>query len=131
MTARPTISILQIFWAGAGFVALVTACLVLYLYDPTTAGFYPVCQIHQLTGLECPGCGSLRALHQLTHGNIVAAWHFNPLLITVLPIGVWLGLREIVRWAFGWVWPGIFNRPIVGWSLVAAVIVFGIARNIP
>jgi hypothetical protein len=104
---------------------------VLYLYDPTTAGFYPVCQVHQLTGLECPGCGSLRALHQLTHGHFAAAWNFNPLLVTVLPMGIWLGMREAARWIFGWTWPGIFNRPIVGWSLLAATIVFGIARNIP
>jgi hypothetical protein len=131
MNATPAISISRILWVGAGLVALATAGMVLYLYDPTTAGFYPVCTVHRLTGLECPGCGSLRALHQLAHGNIVAAWHFNSLLIAVLPMGVWLGLRETVRWVFGWSWPGIFNRPIVGWTMVVATIVFGIVRNIP
>jgi hypothetical protein len=111
--------------------AMAAAGVVLYLYNPETAGFYPVCAVHQLTGLQCPGCGSLRALHQLTHGNIAAAWHFNPLLIVLLPMGIWLGLREAVRWVFGWRWPGIIARPIVGWSIVVAMIVFGIVRNIP
>ncbi len=108
---------------------MIAAAVVLYVFDPETAGFYPVCSLHQLTGLQCPGCGSLRALHQLTHGNIAAAWRFNPLLVAVLPMGLWLGLRETVRCALGWRWPGIITRPIVGWSLVVVAVVFGIARN--
>jgi hypothetical protein len=107
------------------------AAVVFYLFDPETAGFYPVCAIYRMTGLQCPGCGSLRALHQLTHGNIAAAWRFNPLLVALLPAAAWLGLREAVRWTFGWRWPGIINRPLFGWAVVAVAIIFGIVRNLP
>ncbi len=109
---------------------MIAAGAVLYFFDPETAGFYPVCAVHQLTGLQCPGCGSLRALHQLTHGNIAQAWRLNPLLVALLPMGMWLGLREGVRWTLGWRWPGIITRPIIGWGLVVVTVVFGIVRNL-
>jgi hypothetical protein len=130
MNGRPASSTLWNFCVAAGLVAMAVAGVVLYVFDPETAGFYPVCALHQVTGLQCPGCGSLRALHQLTHGNIAGAWHFNPLLVTCMPLGLWLALREAVRWAFGWRWPGIILRPAVGWSLVVVTVVFGIARNL-
>jgi hypothetical protein len=130
MNGQPTLSRWQIFCLTAGLPAMAGAVVVLYLFDPETAGFYPVCALHQLTGWQCPGCGSLRALHQLTHGNLAGAWRFNPLLVAVLPMGMWLGLREAVRWTLGWRWPGIITRPVIGWSLVIVAVVFGIARNL-
>jgi uncharacterized protein DUF2752 len=130
MNGRPAVSASRVFWVSAGFVAMIAGGVVLYLYDPEAAGFYPVCAFHQMTGLECPGCGSLRALHQLTHGNIAGAWRFNPLLVALLPMGLWLGLREVADLTLGWRWPGVITRPIFGWSLVIVAVVFGIARNL-
>jgi hypothetical protein len=130
MNVQPAVSASRIFWAAAGVLAMIGAGVVLYLFNPETAGFYPVCAFHQLTGLDCPGCGSLRALHQLSHGNLAAAWRFNPLLVALLPMALWLGLREAVRLALGWRWPGVITRPIVGWSVLIVAIVFGIARNL-
>lgn len=113
--------------AMAGAAGLV----ILYLFDPATHGFYPVCPFHELTGLSCPGCGTLRALHQLTRGNFTAAWGFNPLMLSLLPAGLWLGIREVVRLTTGRKWPGIVTRPIFGWAVVGALVVFGVLRNVP
>ena len=66
-------------------VALLAAALVLFFFDPAQGGFYPRCQFHKLTGLNCPGCGSLRSLHHLTHGEFRAAFQSNPLLMMLLP----------------------------------------------
>jgi hypothetical protein len=130
MNGQPAPSVWRVLLVAAALVAMIVAGIVLYVFDPETAGFYPVCARHQLTGLQCPGCGSLRALHQLAHGNIAAAWRFNALLVASLPMGLWLGLRQAVRWTLGWRWPGIITRPIIGWSLVVVTVVFGIARNL-
>lgn len=112
--------------------AAVGACAVavLYLFDPSTHGFYPVCFLHQTTGLLCPGCGTTRALHQLTHGNIAAAWAFNPFAVALLPVMAWLAARECIFLTTGRRLPGIVTRPIFGWVLLTALIVFGILRNI-
>lgn len=64
---------------------LLGAGYFLWRYNPATATFFPPCPFLRFTGLLCPGCGSQRALHQLLHLNIGAAWHYNPLLVAALP----------------------------------------------
>ena len=51
---------------------------MLYTFDPRNTDSYPVCPFLGLTGYHCPGCGTLRALHQLLHGNVIGALGYNP-----------------------------------------------------
>ncbi len=44
------------------------------------------CPFHWLTGLYCPGCGTLRGLHQLFRGSLAGAWRCNPLMVLCLPL---------------------------------------------
>ena len=110
--------------------ALTVGVAVLFFFDPSTSGFFPVCLLHETTGLQCPGCGGLRAVHQLSHGHLAAAWRLNPLLVTLLPVALWLGLREAVRALTGREWPGLVTRPLFAWLLAGALILFGILRNV-
>ena len=52
-----------------GLAIFVGIALLAWL-DPTTSGVFPPCPIHAITGLHCPGCGSLRPTHQLLNGNL-------------------------------------------------------------
>ena len=113
--------------AGLGVMALAA---VLFFFDPNQYAFYPTCLFHKATGLLCPGCGSLRALHQLLHGHLGAAFRFNPLLILSLPVCGWF----LSVWAFK-KWKG---RPVSValpiqwlWLLAAAILVFTVWRNVP
>ena len=67
---------------GATMSLVALAAGVLFCFDPNRYPFYPLCFFHRATGLLCPGCGSLRALHQLLHGNLATAFHFNALLVS-------------------------------------------------
>jgi len=131
MRAPPVLSSRRVFGFAAALLAAAAAVAVLYLFDPATAGFYPVCMLHQLTGLQCPGCGGLRAAHELTHGHIAAAWRLNPLVVALAPVALWLGLREAARTFIGRQWPGLVTRPVFAWLLAGAVVLFGILRNVP
>jgi hypothetical protein len=104
---------------------------VLFFFDPARCAIYPVCPWHALTGWDCPGCGTLRAFHQLTHGNLAAAWRLNPMAVALAPVGCWLGLRELVWQVLGKRWPGLLTRPFFGWALAVIAVVFGIVRNLP
>jgi hypothetical protein len=104
---------------------------VLFLFDPAHYAFYPQCPLHQLTGWSCPGCGTLRAVHQLAHGNFAAAWRLNPVTVSLMPFGIWLGLRELVWQFYGVRWPGVVTRPAFGWAVAAILLLFGIVRNLP
>jgi hypothetical protein len=60
--------------------------VVLWVFDPSTAGFYPPCVFRKLTGWQCAGCGVTRALHAVLHGDFARAWALNPVAMVVLPV---------------------------------------------
>ena len=116
---------------AAALASATSAAVVLFVFDPARSSFYPVCPWHELFGWSCPGCGTLRALHQLTHGHLAAAWRFNPLAVALLPAAFWLVARELAWQLRGQKWPGLITRPFFAWALLALVLVFGIVRNLP
>ena len=116
-------------WLSA---ALVTASfgIVLFCFDPGRFHFYPVCFFHKTTGLLCPGCGCLRAMHELLHGHIGAAFRFNPLLIVSLPFLVWFGANYALQ-RTGNQREALSIRPIWIWVFLFAAMAFGVMRNLP
>ena len=82
----------------------------------------PICVFHAVTGWYCPGCGATRALCALSHGDLSGAWHYNALLIAVLP------LLLVAAWQ-----PQRVSqvRPVWIWTLVILIGLFTVARNIP
>jgi hypothetical protein len=88
--SSPVTKILVLSLLCMGIVGLLA---LYYLFDPAHSGFLP-CPFKHLTGYNCPGCGSQRAIHQLLHGDFIAAFSFNPMLILSLPIiGYGLGVK--------------------------------------
>jgi hypothetical protein len=105
--------------------------VMLRFYDPATSGVFPPCPVHYLTGWYCPGCGSLRALHQLLLGNVRAAWSMNPLTLIFLPfLSYGLASRALAE-IRGQGLPRVFLPAVWIRALCAAIILFGIVRNLP
>ena len=72
---------------------------LLWNHKPQGQFLFPRCTFHAWTGLQCPGCGGLRATHELLHGNVANAWQFNPLLVAALPLVAWSVLALLLeRW---------------------------------
>lgn len=104
---------------------------MLRVFDPATSGIFPPCPLRYLTGWYCPGCGSLRAIHQLLHANVRAAWAMNPLTVILLPFLMY-GLASFALFEIrGEGLPQPFLRGAWIRALCAAIILFGIARNLP
>lgn len=114
-----------------GLAAALAVAAALFLFDPAQHGFYPRCFFKMSTGLDCPGCGGLRATHQLLHGKIGAAFALNPLFIAAIPFSVYLGARTLVERLTGARWPRLFSTMTAVWIVVAAVFLFGLVRNLP
>lgn len=106
------------------------AALILFTFDPSAHAFYPVCVFHRSTGLLCPGCGSLRAMHQLLHGHLAAAFRFNALLVSALPFAGWWAVRYGIRKARSQP-AGLEFSSVWLWCALAAVVLFGVLRNLP
>jgi hypothetical protein len=115
------------FW----IVAMSAAILMLDIFDPATSAVFPPCPLYYLTGWYCPGCGSLRAMHQLLHGNLIAAWALNPLTVLLLPFLAYGTASYALFEIRGQHLPRLFLPAVWIRALCAVIIVFGIARNIP
>jgi hypothetical protein len=112
--------------AGAGLALLVALSGYATLVDPHEPGHFPTCPVLALTGYACPGCGSLRALHDLFHGRFGEAAGHNVTALIVLPLAVLIGVRVAVL--------GRPARPAPTWlplAVLAAVVVWTVARNLP
>lgn len=113
---------------AAGLAGL--AGFTLFWFDPNLNSFYPVCVFHQATGLLCPGCGSLRALHHLLHGHLITAFRFNPLLMITLPIIACYALACLLRRLRGE--PAAFGIQSKWlWFFLGAALAFTVGRNLP
>lgn len=64
---------------------LIGGGLIYFLFSPEESVFFPKCPFHVITGLDCPGCGSQRAIHHLLHLQFKEAFLSNPLLIVAIP----------------------------------------------
>ncbi|HKP71115.1 MAG TPA: DUF2752 domain-containing protein [Pyrinomonadaceae bacterium] len=117
--------------AAGGATAMLAGAGVVAYFDPTKAGFFPVCPLYSLTGYACPGCGMTRGFHALFHGDILTALDYNALL----PIfGALLGVGFLSLFYFAIKGRGLpFNLyfPRLLWVALVMLLTFGVVRNLP
>ena len=121
---RDSFMVALVLFAAAGVAG------ILFFFNPAEHVFYPACYFHALTGLNCPGCGSLRAMHQLLHGHFAEAARLNLLLLLCLPYVGWRtigfartrlrGQRATFVIRSGWLW-----------TFLGVAAVFTVLRNLP
>lgn len=121
--------------AVAGAAALGAAALA--LRSPHVPGSWGACPFLALTGLWCPACGGLRAVHELTQGDLAGAFAMNPAVVLALPL-----VATVWSW---WFLGALGRRPTGGpvaavghlvsvraaWVVLALAVVFTVLRNLP
>lgn len=109
----------------AAIIVCVAALLCVYTLVVSVTGWMPSCPFKTLTGWECPGCGSQRALLALLHGHPLEAWRYNLLLpffvayvvlLAVLPRGN--RLRRVLE-----------SLPAI-WILLVCILAWWVLRNV-
>jgi len=102
--------------------------VVYYKFNPSQGSIFLSCPWRLATGYHCPGCGSQRAIHQLLHLNVIAAFRLNPFMVLSLPLILYaLGLRlwnylyntqyRIALFYKKWFIFGYFGLAILYWVL--------------
>jgi hypothetical protein len=56
-----------------------------------------LCLVTRITGKACPGCGTLRSLSALAHGNVRRAWQYNRLVFIVAPLLGFIWGKELLK----------------------------------
>ena len=127
ISAPPSLTAFAVIVLGA---TALGAGAVVFFFNPSTNGFYPVCQFHKLTGWNCPGCGGTRSAYALLQGNVALALKDNALLVVLLAAaagrGIWFAARRIRRQPVG-----EFLPARILWAMLAIAVVFTVLRNLP
>ncbi|MQS01219.1 DUF2752 domain-containing protein [Streptomyces sp. OF1] len=116
----------------AALAATAAAVAVVGVVDPNEPGRYPVCPLLRHTGVLCPGCGGLRSLHALAHGDLPTALAANVLVVLALLLAAGWWLR----------WFALAGRPrrptrarraslVPLWLALAVLGAFTLVRNLP
>jgi hypothetical protein len=127
ISAPPSLTAFVVIVLGA---TAIGAGAVVFLFNPSTHGFYPICLFHQLTGWNCPGCGGTRAVYALLHGNFALALKDNALFVVLLAAaasrGIWFVAKIIRRRP-----SGEFLPAKILWVVLAGAVIFTVLRNLP
>lgn len=103
------------------FILLLLLLVMFYVYisDPVKGPILP-CGFNLITGHKCPGCGMTRAVNSIMHGDPIAAFGYNKLIL-LIPIGliIYLVFKIIGK-----------NTEKLIWLYIIIVILYAVIRNI-
>jgi len=119
----------RIIAPGVTIGGLALATLALHVRDPHQHGSWGFCPSAAM-GFYCPGCGGLRAVNDLTNGDLGAALSSNVVVTALIPVAVvLLAVWSLDRWrgrSRHLPWNRL--RPLV-YGLLTLLVVFAMVRN--
>lgn len=115
--------------SGGVALGLGVLLVVLYGHNPSATQVFPPCPFRAATGgLLCPGCGSLRGMHQLLHGHLLRAFSLNALMVMSLPFFGYLGLAAL--WSRRRPAPTWTRPRHLAWIALVVICAWWVARNL-
>lgn len=112
-------------------ILLLVGGLFYYLFSPEESNLFPKCTFHTMTGFDCPGCGSQRAIHHLLHLRVKEAFFCNPLLLLVIPYIILCIYLEYFggKKRFPKLRRTIYSKTAI-WGILIIILLFWIGRNL-
>ena len=111
---------------------VLVASLLLHLRDPHQGGSYAYCPWLLLTGTYCPGCGGLRAVNDLTNGDLAGAASSNLLFVASLPVLVlWWASTVRDRWQGRVRQVAARRHGMLAVAFLVVALAFAVVRNLP
>src|SRR5687767_8384263 len=117
--------------AAAGALGMIGGSAIVWYFDPTKAGFFPVCPLYSLTGFACPGCGLTRGFHALFHGDVFTALDYNALIPFLALVFVFLVVSLISIAIRGKGLIRLSASPPLLVGMLVVLLTFGVLRNLP
>lgn len=109
---------------------LIAGLVYAWIFVP--AGFVVPCIFHQITGLNCPGCGVTRMCMALLHLDFYQAYTVNRGLFIALPVIILVIGISLYRYISGIKGKNLLSRTesLISAVLVVYFVIWGIVRNI-
>ena len=112
------------------YLVLLIIFIAYYILNKTT-GFYIPCIFHEITGLDCPGCGITRCLFDLVNLRIKDAFLVNPLVFIYLPFIIVYFLYKSYLYIYNKKDKILVKIPnYVMYIILVITIIYGVLRNI-
>jgi len=105
---------------AAGGIIVAAGALFLAGHDPGGWNVPLFCPFHAVTGLLCPGCGSLRAMHDLLNLRVSDAFRHNPLSTTLAILAPFAILLKV----------HLRRSPLWGAGFALVITAFWVLRNL-
>jgi hypothetical protein len=99
-------------------VFMISAAGLVTVRDPHVHGSWGVCPTYAILGVYCPGCGTLRGLHDLAAGQVSEAVGHNALLLPMVLFSIYAAVKGSVPYESSYVW-------------LVVVVIFTALRNLP
>ena len=131
MAERDRMPPLRLFLLFGIPLTIIGGGVALFFLNPSEHSFFPKCALYMATGFSCPGCGSTRALYQLTHGDVLEALRLNPGLMALITLGLTDYVRFVVSVIRGTPFQTLFGRLKLLGALMGVMLVYGVIRNLP
>lgn len=116
-------------------ILLLGGAFIYYFYqnNPSDNGTsFLRCPSNLLFKINCPGCGTQRAIHHLLHLEITEAFHFNALFVLFSPLILVVFLLLIYNFIFNKsVKIPLLSNKYFLITLLVIIVLFGVLRNIP
>lgn len=110
--------------------AIVATMILYYRLNPVDYEWMPKCPSKFISGYDCPGCGSQRALHAVLNGRFTEAWQLNPFLCSSLPLAAAVGWSSFPSLRGSGTARRITHSPVVTWAYIAAFFGWWVLRNV-
>jgi hypothetical protein len=79
-------------------IGLLSIPFILYLIPiPWLQGEHTICLFKNMFGRECYGCGITRAVLSALHFDSTGAFHYNKLVVVVLPLLIYLWAKMVIK----------------------------------
>ena len=108
------------------FLGLLLIVVIYYFVNPANSSWFLSCPLKSVTGYDCPGCGTQRALHALLHFRIREAFCLNPLFVIALVLFL---VYLVLRLTKNKTCLNIFRSKIFWIVAVILILLFGLIRN--
>lgn len=111
-----------------GAVLLLSGCALVFIHLRFGVGI--PCMFHLITGLQCPGCGTTRMIMSLLKLDFRSAWHYNPVMLVMLPFLAYIIISDTVHWIESGQNKNSKAENGLEIAMIAVLVIFGIVRNI-
>ena len=91
--------------------------------------WYLPCPIRTITGYLCPGCGTTRMFLALMELEFAAAFKYNPVVFSMIPLFIWLFISMSINYVNRGEMKLSKNQEKIIIIMIIVLVIFGIIRN--